>query len=77
MKQALFIEGRRDGYNPVQVGKTITVSKLIEFLEQYNGDTPVFIQNDSGYTFGCITDWSICEGEYDEDDEDEYEVYYN
>lgn len=50
----LYIEGRRNGYYPDQCGETMTVSEMIEFLSQFDGDLPIYLNNDSGYTFGNI-----------------------
>lgn len=73
MKTALFIEGTREGYTPGQVlYNTFTVRQLRSVLKAFDDDTEVFIQNDNGYTFGSITEETICEGWYDED---EYELY--
>ena len=33
---------------------TLTVAELINELRTYNGDTPVIISNDNGFTFGRI-----------------------
>jgi hypothetical protein len=63
---ALYIEGRRNGYNPKQCGRTMTVGELIGFLQEFDEDTPIYIKNDNGYTYGNIT-----EGSFEEDD-DEY-----
>lgn len=63
----LFIEGRRDGYDPEQCGATMTVEELITFLEQFDGDTKVYLNNDNGYTYGSITSTSFS----DEDDEED------
>jgi len=74
MKNALFIEGRRNGYSPKQCGNTMTVRELIEYLEGYADDMPVFLKNDGGYTYGNIDSWSFEEQEESEDeDEDEEE----
>lgn len=40
----LFIEGRCQGYAPDQIRNTMTVQELINFLEQFDGDTEVMIQ---------------------------------
>ena len=40
----------REGYGIDQVRKTMTVGDLIEFLEEYDEDTPVYLGFDSGYT---------------------------
>ena len=59
--QGIFIEGRRDGYTPSQCYETLTVGALIEVLEQYDGDMPVYLRNDNGYTYGSISYNSIKE----------------
>lgn len=69
--KALFIEGRRNGYAPDQCGQTMTVGDLIEYLEQFDYDKPVYLKNDNGYTYGSITDWSFEDEEDYEEDEDE------
>ena len=66
--RALFIEGRRNGYAPEQCGRTMTVGELIEWLEQFEEDTPVYIDNDRGYTYGSITESSFEENEEEEED---------
>ena len=72
MTDAIFIEGRRNGYTPTQCGRTITVGELAELMQQYaedyGEDTPVFIINDGGYTYGNISEWSITADEYDEEE---------
>ena len=57
--KAIFIEGRRDGYAPSQCYETLTVKELIEVLEQYDEDMPVYLRNDNGYTYGSISYESI------------------
>lgn len=59
----LFIEGRREGYAPEQIYRTCTVGELINFLSDYDEDTPVFLKNDRGYTYGSITETSFEEGD--------------
>ena len=63
---ALFIEGRRNGYDTEQCGKTMTVGELIEFLTWYDEDTPIYLENDNGYTYGSITKSSFRESEEEE-----------
>lgn len=65
----ILIEGVRTGYSPEQVGSTMTVGELIEYLQEYDEDTPVMLCNDNGYTYGGITWGSIECGTYDEDGE--------
>lgn len=68
LKLNVLIEARREGYSTSQCGRTMTVGELIEYLGQYDEDTPVFISNDNGYTYGPITENDIHEKEEDEDD---------
>ena len=67
--KVLYIEGRRNGYAPDQCGRTMTVGDLIEYLEQFDEDTPIYLNNDNGYTFGNIDQYSFEETETDEDEE--------
>ena len=59
----IYIDGRRDGYNPDQCGNTMTVGELIAYLEQFEEDTEVYLRNDNGYTYGRITERSFAEDE--------------
>lgn len=68
MKNVLYIEGRRNGYSPDQCGKTLTVEELIWILEDFEPDTPIYLNNDRGYTYGSITQSSFELCEEDEDD---------
>lgn len=65
----LFIEGKRNGYSPEQCGATMTVGELIEYLEQFDEETEVFLKNDNGYTYGNINQWSFSDDEDEEGDE--------
>lgn len=60
---ALYIEGKRNGYCLDQCGRTLTVGELIEILEQYDHDRPVYLRNDNGYTYGSITERDIAPAE--------------
>ena len=51
----VFIEGRRDGYSPEQCGRTMTVGELIAYLENFDEDAKIYLENDGGYTYGYIT----------------------
>lgn len=85
MNKILFIDGRRDGYAPEQCYNSMTVSQLINVLEDVlsdNGDIPVYLKNDNGYTYGSIDYSSFETANYtdkknEEYDEDEYEEYDN
>lgn len=64
----LYIEDRRNGYGPDQCGRTMTVSEMIDFLSQFDGDLPIYLNNDSGYTFGNIDEDSFNECKYNDPD---------
>lgn len=63
----LMIRGARDGYAPEQISSTVSVKELREFLENFNDDTPIMLNNDRGYTYGGINPSDIAEA-YDYDD---------
>lgn len=67
---ALYINGKRNGYGPDQCGKTLTVGEMIEVLSHFDDDRPVYLRNDNGYTYGNITDWDIYPAEDLEEDSD-------
>lgn len=69
MKQVL-IRAKRNGYGTDQCGHTMTVGELIDFLNQFDEDTPVYLSHDNGYTFGSITEYDF--EEVDTEEEDEY-----
>ena len=66
--EELFINGKRNGYGTDQCGKTLTVGELIEILQEYDEDSPVYLRNDNGYTYGSITRNDI----YSSDELEEY-----
>ena len=66
---ALFITGKRNGYSPEQCGRTLTVGELIELLEECDEDSPVYLKNDGGYTYGSITRYDF-EMRIDEEEEE-------
>ena len=41
----------REGYGIDQIRRTMTVGELINFLAQYDEDTPVYLSFDNGYTY--------------------------
>ena len=68
-KNVLFIDAGRQGYEPEQCGTTMTAAKLIELLGNYEGDTPIYIRNDGGYTYGTLEEADVVSRE----EEMEYE----
>lgn len=69
MKKLLF-QTFREGYGIDQIRRTMTVSELIEFLGNYDEDTPVYLSFDNGYTYGGITEDRF-EENYEEDNDEE------
>lgn len=59
----IYIEGKRSGYGIDQCGQTLTVGELIEILEQFDYDRPIYLRNDNGYTYGSITERDIEDAE--------------
>jgi hypothetical protein len=78
--EKLFIDGRRSGYTPESSGKTMTVGDLVEGLNNLlrcgdvQKDTPIYLVNDNGYTFGNIDSDSFYYGE-DFDNADQYSLF--
>jgi len=66
-KRYLMIEGRREGYGVDQLHRTMTVRDLIEYLEQFDDETLVVLNNDNRYTYGSITESSFQEAWFNED----------
>lgn len=66
----LIYQAFREGYGLDQVRDTMTVRELIEFLDQYDEDTPVYLDFDNGYTYGGICEHRFYE-DYEEDENDE------
>ena len=70
-KRALFIETERYGYHPDQIYETYTIRQLIEHLtnmgHRIGFDSPVYLSNDGGYTYGGIRDESIEEGGFNDE----------
>ena len=73
MKNALYINGNRNGYSPEQCGRTMTVGELIEFLSDYNEDSPVYLSNDNGFTYGSIQEHDFFEKEEEPEEEEDDE----
>ena len=41
----------------------MTVGELIAALQEYDEDTPVYLRNDGGYTYGSIEEIDIVESD--------------
>ena len=74
MKEALILNAMREGYGIDQIRETMTVGELIEFLEDYDPDTPVYLGHDRRdygyYTYGGVTGYRF---EIQEEEEEENE----
>lgn len=76
-RKKLFIDGKRSGYAPCQCGETLTVKGLIKLLSSaikygdLDANSPIYLANDNGYTFGPVNDYnSFMVGQTYEDAED-------
>lgn len=56
MAEKIFLNAEREGYAPDQIHRTMTVGELIEFLENFDEDSEVYLSHDSGYTYGGNND---------------------
>lgn len=78
-KTVVYIDGRRDVYSARDLVEknrfgdigTMTVGQLISELQNYDEDTPIMLNNDSGYTYGKITRSSFFEDEIEVDEDEE------
>ena len=68
MVKAVIINANRDGYTPGQCGSTMTIGELIDELEYYNRDLPVYLSHDNGYTYGALSEELIRERKFDNED---------
>lgn len=69
----LFLDTTRDGYDPEQIYRTMTVGELIRFLKRYDEDIPIYTTFDRRYTYGGITDDMFDEDYSDEKESEEEE----
>ena len=64
----VIINARRIGYSPDQCGDTMTVGELIDFLQNFDENAPVYLSHDRGYTYGSITEGDFEDSEYDDEE---------
>ena len=64
----VIINARRNGYSPDQCGETMMVWELIDFLQNFDEDAPVYLSHDRGYTYGSITEGDFEDSEYDDEE---------
>ena len=69
-KPAILIEAQRQGYNPDQIHRTMTVEELIglleDFMVEFCEDVEVFLSHDNGYTYGGIEFEDVQFANYDD-----------
>jgi hypothetical protein len=65
----VLINAKRNGYGTDQCSDTMTVGELIEYLQQFEEDAPVYLKHDGGYTFGSITARDLEESDDDQEEE--------
>lgn len=68
--KSLHIAVGREAYSPKDIGHTMTVGDLIDFLQEYDEDAKVFLSNDNGYAF-CHIGYDSFTEHNDEEKEDE------
>jgi hypothetical protein len=77
MKKVVFLESKRDAYNPNDCYCTLTVQELIDSLSDLEPDALVYLRHDNGYSYGAINDCrmreAIIDGNGNEVDEDDYD----
>jgi hypothetical protein len=67
MKKVVFLESKRDAYNPNDCYCTLTVQELIDSLSDLEPDALVYLRHDNGYSYGAISDCRIREASIDGD----------
>ena len=69
MTDVLHIYTSRDAYSASDcIDKTMTVGELIDFLQDFDEETPIVLNFDGGYTYGYINS-NRFDIEYAEEDE--------
>ena len=67
-KTAILFNTKKTGYSVSQVleeKSTLTVQELIDYLSDFDPNSPILFSNDDGYTFGELNDYTIDEIEID------------
>lgn len=75
MNSIIYLETCREGYAINQIRETMSVSELIDYLQQFDEDAPVYFRNDNGYTYGGITPAQFSEEWVEEDTEEENDEF--
>lgn len=73
----LLLEARRDFDYLEDAYRTMTVGELIDYLRMENYNTPVYISNDRGFSYGVIKESRFYDDEVEEEEEEEEEEYYD
>lgn len=62
----LVINAKPTAYSLNQISQTMTVGEILDYLQDYDSDTPVYLSFDSGYSYGNLTDYAIEERDDEE-----------
>ena len=65
----LILNTFREGYGTDQIRRTMTVGELIEFLQDFDPDMPVYTGHDNCYTYGPFREDLFEEVEDEEEEE--------
>lgn len=71
----LYFDAVREGYGLDQIRRTMTVGELMDFLSQFDEDTPIYTTHDNRYTYGGVREAMFSEWEDGEDENDEEDDY--
>ena len=66
MESIICLDTARDAYAIQECYRSMTVREMIDYLSQFDEDSPIVFRNDKGYTYGNITHESF-EEVYPED----------
>lgn len=68
--ECLILNAENEGSSIDQVKGTMTVGELIEYLSEYNENSPMYLSFDNGYTYGGIMTYHFETQEASNDDSD-------
>lgn len=74
-KTIIALETSRTAYSLDDLGRTMTVGELIDFLSQFDKDTEICFSNDGGRTYGAIEEDCIIDMSESSDAEELEEIW--
>lgn len=57
----LVVFANRDAYSIEDIKRTMTVGELKEYLEDFDDDTPIYLNFDNGFTYGALREDRLVE----------------